>query len=45
MVEPCHMKGVQKQPFTDALQNRLEILHNSQENTCVGVNFLIRLQA
>ena len=41
MVECCYIQGIQKQPFKDILQSRsLEILQNSQENTCVGTTFL-----
>ena len=25
MVEPCYIKGLQKQPFTDVLQNRCSL--------------------
>ena len=36
---------MQKQSFTDVLQiGVLETFANSQENTCVGVSFLIKLQ-
>ena len=36
---------MKKQSFTDVLQiGVLETFANSQENTCVGVSFLIKLQ-
>ena len=38
----------QKQPFADVFQNSyllLKIPHYSQEHTCIGISFLIKLQA
>ena len=35
---------LQEQPFADILQNRCPE-KCSQENTCVGISFLIKLQA
>ena len=49
-----HSLNVSKyyEPLTEAVTKRysvkkvfLEILHNSQENTCARVSFLIKLQA
>ena len=35
-----------KQQFRDVLENKcFKILQNSQENTCAGISFLIKLQA